>query len=146
MLELNTVTEIDGAYEMLEGMGEKPNYGICFATGSFYTPALLKLYQANIQYSEDLVVGSNQSFTREEIVQKAIDSAKEFYQVADFKNIISIGDGIWDLRTAANLGIHFVGIGAKNKADFDKENIVYHIKDWTVFDLNTMEYELKINQ
>lgn len=145
MLALNPVNEIMGANDMIREIKAASNYSFCCATGSFYKPALLKLNQAKISIEEDLVVGSNTSFTREEIVQKAINKAKEYYKVKRFKNIISVGDGIWDYKTASNLGIHFVGIGKKNKIDFLKQNIRYHIENWTKFNLGTMELKLGIN-
>ena len=83
-------------------------------------------------------------YEREEIVKKSINKAKEFYNIKSFKNIISVGDGIWDLKTARNLGLHFIGIGMKNYSDFKNENIKLHIKDWNEFDLNEMEKILGI--
>lgn len=144
LLTLNTVSEITGAKDIVKKLSDSSDYGIAFATGSFLKPALIKLNQAGIDYDEKLVVGSNACFSREEIVQSAISQAKSYHQVDRFENIISVGDGIWDLNTAKNLGLHFIGIGNKNFNDFIQAGIQYHIEDWKVFSLETMEQEFNI--
>ena len=52
--------------------------------------------------------------------------------------------GFGDLRTARNLGIHFLGIRNKNLADFQKEGIRSHISDWNDFNFNKVKVELGI--
>jgi phosphoglycolate phosphatase-like HAD superfamily hydrolase len=47
---------------------------------------------------------------------KAIENAKELYNINQFERIISVGDGLWDLTTAVRLGVEFIGIGNSNKA------------------------------
>ena len=120
------------------------NYAICFATGSLLRPALVKLDQAGINFVPELVVASNTLFDRETIVKKAIESAESYFQVNHFETIISVGDGIWDLRTAKNIGVHFLGIGEKNYMDFKNENIKTHISDWAKFDFKKIQQELEI--
>jgi len=144
ILSLEKVSEINGAKNIINYFNGKTNYAISFATGSLLKPALIKLNQSGIKYKAELVVGSNETYEREGIVEKAIKKAKDFHQVTSFENIISVGDGIWDLKTAQNLGLHFIGIGMKNYADFNDENIKVHIKDWHDFDLNEAEQKLGI--
>jgi phosphoglycolate phosphatase-like HAD superfamily hydrolase len=83
-------------------------------------------------------------YSREEIVNSAIEKAKKYYNVDEFQKIISVGDGIWDLKTARNLGIHFLGIRDKNLADFKKENIKSHISNWMSFDFDQVKKDLGI--
>jgi len=144
ILTLKITSEINGARQMIDYILKEANYGISFATGSLLKPAYIKLEQAGIKYEKNLVVGSNAIFEREGIVLKAIERAKSYYNNHNFENIISIGDGIWDLKTAKNLDIHFMGIGIKNLADFKQESIKSHIKDWSEFDLKNVEKELGI--
>ena len=47
-----------------------------------------------------------------------IDKAKEQYGVAEFEKIVSVGDAVWDLKTAANLNIGFIGINEPAKFKF----------------------------
>jgi len=144
LLTLKQVSEIDGARDCITNFSKRSDYAIAFATGSLLQPALIKLNQAEIDFDEQLVVGSNSVFSREEIVQGAINQAKLFHQVEHFEQIISVGDGIWDLNTARNLGIHFIGIGKKNLNDFNQASIQYHIEDWKEFSLKTMEQKFGI--
>ena len=142
ILELKPVSEILGAKHLISNLNNNPNYAIAYATGSLLEPAFVKLDQAAIDYNKELVSGSNQIFEREGIVFEAIQKAKLFYDVEAFDHIISVGDGIWDLKTARNLDVHFIGIGMKNHADFRTENIKYHIKDWRDFNLSDAEQVL----
>lgn len=141
---LSKTSEISGAAEIVRYFLNDTDYGVCFATGSLVQPAYIKLEQAGIPFIPELVVGSNHFYSREEIVKKAIDKAKDFYKVDIFEHIISVGDGIWDLKTARNLGVHFIGILDKNLADFQREDIKCHIKDWQGFNLASIEKQLGI--
>jgi len=48
------------------------------------------------------------------------------------------------LKTAKNLGVHFLGIRNKNLVDFQQENIKSHINDWSNFDFDKIQNELGI--
>lgn len=78
-------------------------------------PAKHKLQCIGINYNENLLVASDTIYERETIVSQAINNAKTYYSVSSFDNIISVGDGLWDLLTAKNLKIDFIGVGLKNK-------------------------------
>ncbi|TYP99460.1 phosphoglycolate phosphatase-like HAD superfamily hydrolase [Tenacibaculum adriaticum] len=138
-------TEVEGAKNTVNYLLNETNYAVCFATGSIHQPALLKLLQADINFVPEVLSSSNYIFTREEIVKSAIKEAKEYYEVSHFENIISFGDGLWDATTAKNLGLHFVGVNTKNVEDFKKQNVKYHINDWTEFDLNKTEEMFNLN-
>jgi len=145
MLGLSPVQEISGALEFLEQVRKSPEYAMAFATGSLLKPALIKLRQAKLPFLEDLVVGSNQHYSREEIIKSAIDRARAHYSVNRFQSIISFGDGIWDLRAAQKLDLHFVGIGPKNASDFREAKLDFHIKDWTDLNLQQLDLNLRLN-
>lgn len=144
ILALPKAEEIAGASKIVDFFMKETDYAICFATGSLLQPAYIKLTQANINFVPDLLEASNNIYTREEIVKSAIEKAKKYFQVNEFTNIISVGDGIWDLKTARNLGVHFLGIRDKNLADFKQENIKSHISDWNDFDFNKIQTALGI--
>lgn len=134
-----------GAETTVNHILTETEYAICFATGSLWEPAMLKLAQAGINFVPELVVASNTIFERENIVKAAIEKAKEYYNVEKFNEVISFGDGLWDVTTARNLEVHFVGIGDKNKADFDREKVKCQLKDWTTFNIQNIEKQLGIN-
>ena len=52
---------------------------------------------------------------REEIVSAAIKNALTYYHADKFERVISVGDGLWDLLTAKNLDLEFIGVGLTNK-------------------------------
>ena len=62
-----------------------------------------------------------------------------------FENIILVGDGVWDVKTAKNLGIYFLGIRDKNLKEFQQLRIKSHIQDWSDFDFERVKVELGIN-
>ncbi|MFY7712088.1 HAD family hydrolase [Tenacibaculum sp. MEBiC07804] len=127
--------EVLGARKMVDFFINNTDYGVCFATGSILKPAYLKLEQAGVQYYPEVLEASNRVYTREEIVKSAINKAESYYQVDSFNEIISFGDGLWDVTTANNLNLHFVGVNTKNVEDFEKTNVKYRINNWEEFDL-----------
>ncbi|CAL2074945.1 HAD family hydrolase [Tenacibaculum sp. 190524A02b] len=137
--------ELHGAQTIVDYFINETNYAVCFATGSILQPAYLKLQQAGIHLIPEVLESSNNIFTREGIVKSAIEKAKSYYEVNNFEHIISFGDGLWDVTTAQNLDIHFVGVNDKNIADFNKMNIKHHISNWDNFSLAETEKKLGIS-
>ena len=109
----------------------KANYAVAFATGSLPKPAKLKLDQCNIWYDEFLILTSLISFDRETFVLKAIENAKEYFNVDRFDQIYSVGDGLWDLETAKSLELKFIGIGPAHKEQLLKNGCKIHFDDLT---------------
>lgn len=144
MLTMPETEAMPGANKAVHYFLNETDYAICFATGSLHKPAMLKLEQAGINFIPELVESSNTIYTREDIVRSAMEKAKDYFQVDEFDQIISVGDGIWDLRTAKNLGVHFLGIRDKNLEDFQKEGIKSHISDWNSFNFDRVKKELEI--
>lgn len=122
------ISEIKGAIKFIQHLQHETNFGICFATGSLLQPAIHKLKAIGLQFDENLLAAANNIWDRESIINQAIDQSKLHYGQNDFKRIISIGDGLWDLKAAQNLGLEFIGIGTQNKMDF-LENEVHYIAD-----------------
>ncbi|MFK7748222.1 MAG: HAD family hydrolase [Kordia sp.] len=132
------VTQIAGANAFLQKIIKHTNYAVCFATGSMLLPAKLKLDRAGIVYDQALLEASNNYFTREEIVNSAIAKAKNYFNASKFKRIISLGDGIWDVKTAQNLDIEFIGIGAGNREKLQSHGAKLHFVNFKEFDMNLL--------
>jgi phosphoglycolate phosphatase-like HAD superfamily hydrolase len=132
------VTQIAGANAFLKKILQETNYAICFATGSMLQPAILKLDRAEIEYNKTLLEASNMYYTREEIVNSAIAKAKTHFNVNQFKRIISLGDGIWDVKTAQNLGLEFIGIGKDNSDKLASKGAKHHFVNFKEFDINLL--------
>ncbi len=110
----DAVQEIAGAKVLLQFFKDS-DIPFCFATGALPRPAMMKLDQCDLWYDEQILATSKTHESREGFVMDAIERAKRFYAQEEFDQIISIGDGVWDLKTAENLSLDFVGIGDRNR-------------------------------
>ena len=129
------IVEISGARNLIENLENETDFGVCYATGSLRRPAEFKLKSIGIIFDEIQLVASDNIYEREKIVTKAIENALKYYEVEKFERIISVGDGLWDLLTAKNLGLEFIGVGLKNK------NVLIENGAETVYE-NLTEFEL----
>ena len=102
--------EISSACDILKFLESHPDWRIGIATGGWKEPALLKLKSIDIKCEELPLATCSDAKTREEILLKCIDLSKDQYGVAEFEKIVSVGDAVWDLKTAANLKLGFIGI------------------------------------
>lgn len=102
--------EINGSKKFLNCVNGQLQCDIVFATGSLFTPAKLKLNFTGIHIDDELLITSNNTQSRQNIVKKAIKKAREFYGVENYGQIISFGDGKWDHDVAKKLNLEFIGI------------------------------------
>jgi phosphoglycolate phosphatase-like HAD superfamily hydrolase len=90
---------------------------VSIATGGFEKSARLKLRLAGLDCTHVPAAFSEDGHSREDIVSAAITRAMELHRNGGFDRIVSIGDGVWDVRAAANLGVPFIGIARGERAD-----------------------------
>lgn len=107
--------EISGAGDLLAYLRDHPIWKAGIATGAWKESALFKLKAAGIDYRGLPMVTGSDAKTREEILLRCIDLSKERYGVGEFEKIVSVGDAVWDLKTAANLKLGFIGINKPEK-------------------------------
>ncbi|MFC5047548.1 HAD family hydrolase [Aquimarina hainanensis] len=119
MKTFSPVTEIKGAGRFIDFL-KTAKIPFCFATGSLPKPALLKMKQSGIWCDEAVLATSKTHEARTGFVAEAIEKAKKYYATSGFSKIISVGDGVWDLKTAKEMSLDFVGIGSKNKKELIK--------------------------
>lgn len=129
------IQEIAGAKQLLQRLAQDSHYGVCFATGSLRRAAQYKLNAAGIAYEPSLLVAADEIYERENIVTQAIQQAKDFYQVANFNRIVAIGDGLWDLKTAQNLQLEFIGVGLTNQQILKEQGASIILENLTNFPL-----------
>ena len=132
-LSNQTINEIPGAKVLIDQLQHNPDFGFCFATGSLRRPAEHKLNSIEIPFEDWQLVTSDTIYDREGIVSKAIENAATYYNVTKFERVISVGDGLWDLLTAKNLGLEFIGIGLANKEVLIKNGAEVVYEDLTRF-------------
>ena len=111
--------ELKGAVKFIENIEQSEDKFHAYATGSLYKTAVYKLQKIGLKNQDHLIAAANNFLSREEIVNHAISIAEKENNIK-FDKIISLGDGVWDLKTAQNLNLEFIGIGEKNY-EFFKE-------------------------
>jgi phosphoglycolate phosphatase-like HAD superfamily hydrolase len=102
---------VPGAIELVRRLPVETDWRVAIATGGWRASAEFKLGCAEFPRDGIPMATANDAISREEIVQRAIDRAAERYGENGFTRVVSIGDGVWDVQTAANLNLPFVGIG-----------------------------------
>jgi len=107
--------EIRGAGVMLERLASD-GWRVALATGGWGASARLKLRAAGIEVDDALLACADDGVSRADIVQFARKRAESVYET-QFDRVVSIGDGVWDVATAAALDLPFVGIATGEKAE-----------------------------
>lgn len=105
--------QVPGAGTLLEAIARRPDWRAALATGAWLESARLKLAAAGIPWDGLPLATNEDGATREEIVTAAIERARSLAGglERDFEKIVSVGDGVWDVRAARRLGLAFVGVG-----------------------------------
>jgi len=116
VLQSDPISAITGAGQFLASLSES-RWVPVFATGSLRHGAFRKLACLDVAYDEEMLVTASEFSTREDIVSNAILRAKRKYGIEAPERIVSIGDGVWDLKTARNLDLEFLGIGFGEMAE-----------------------------
>lgn len=116
LLDTTLFAEVPGAGEMVSHLSRKDDWVITIATGCWRGSAKVKLDAAGIELDRFPGGFAEDAQAREGIVQTAIDRARQHYGHEGFAKIVSVGDGLWDVKTAINLGLDFVGIASGERA------------------------------
>lgn len=109
---LTPVRPVAGAREFVATCAARGPVAI--ATGCVEPSARLKLRHAGIEHHFGCGGFSTQEVNRAEIVQRAIHAAERHYgrRFAP-SQIVSLGDGPWDVDAARALDLHFIGINER---------------------------------
>lgn len=127
--------EIDGAAIVLERLKHETDWAIVIATGCWSESALLKLEAAGIHVDGQIIAHADDSLSREDILRSAESKALAYYRQNGFDKIVSVGDGVWDVRTARNLKFAFLGVGGREREiRLHRAGATHVIEDFTDFD------------
>lgn len=107
--------EIVGASCMLRSLNQELEWRVAIASGSWRVSGELKLKVAGIQLDDFPAAFAEDGLSREEILKSVVLRAQHHYQKSHFNRIVSVGDGLWDVRTARNLRFPFLGIGSEKR-------------------------------
>jgi len=108
--------EIPGAAAALKVLKQDSDWAVAIATGCWRESALLKLRAAHIDPEGIPAAYAEDGLAREDILKAAVSQSLLQHGVSSFERIVSIGDGLWDVRTAGRLGLAFLGVGTGDRA------------------------------
>lgn len=108
--------EIAGASIALDRLKRESDWAVAIATGCWRESALLKLKVAQIDIAGMPAAYAEDGLSREEILQAAVSQSLVQQRLSSFEKIVSIGDGLWDVRTARRLDFAFLGVGSGEAA------------------------------
>ena len=114
----------DGAYAALPGaagllaaLRTRDDWTVALATGGWRAAATLKIGRSGLAVDDLPAAYGEDGPSRHGIVNAAIGRAKAQTGVDEFAHTVCVGDGVWDLRTAAGLGLPCIGIGTGEGAE-----------------------------
>lgn len=115
-LNSSSFNEIAGASIAVSRLKRETDWAVAIATGCWRESALLKLRAAKIDIDGIPAAFAEDGLSREEILQAAVSQSLEQYRLSSFAKTVSIGDGLWDVRTARRLNFAFLGVGCGEAA------------------------------
>lgn len=124
------MSEVPGASALLRAL-RRIKAPFVFATGSLRHGARRKLSVLADTWDDVPLVTASEHMTRESLVRAAVDAGKAQFGLNGSTRVISIGDGIWDLRTARALGLEFLGVGTGTSATRLREEGAEVLSDFT---------------
>lgn len=103
--------EVPGARALVFAAAQT-RWGVVFATGGIRSVSQRKLRAVEIDFSEEVLISSSEHASRRNLVEAAVNRAMQVYDISSPQAVMSIGDGLWDLRVAGELGLGFIGVGS----------------------------------
>ena len=107
---------VPGAAAAIQNLRQDPDYKVAIATGGWQLSACLKLEKAQIDTTGLPATFADHGITREVIIAAALAMARGVYRQPQFSHVTYVGDGVWDVRAARQLGINFIGVAQGEKA------------------------------
>ena len=108
--------EVAGAALAIDMLKREADWAVAIATGCWRESALLKLTAAGIDTDGLPAAYAEDGISREDILKSAVWQSLAQYRVSSFERIVSVGDGLWDVRTAGRLNFAFLGVGCGESA------------------------------
>lgn len=105
----------EGAICLIDKLLAAQSYEVGFATGGWGHTAKMKLRYAGFNLKNMILVSSDNSDERVEIMKKCL-----FALGNCLDRIVYVGDAEWDMQAAKSLRWHFIGVGTrlKGKCEF----------------------------
>lgn len=117
---------IPGARDALRRLSSATDVCVGLATGGMRRTALFKLSRAGIDGDRMPGAFADDAISRAEIARTAIARSE-----IEPDDVVYVGDGVWDVRTAAELGMRFLGVcHESNPADLHMSGATTLITDY----------------
>ena len=134
--DASSFDEIADASLVLDRLNRETGWAVAIATGCWRESGLLKLKAAKIDVGVIPAAYAEDGLSREEILRAALSKSLEHYHESRFEKVVSIGDGLWDVRTARQLSYAFLGVGSGEAALKLRQAGARHvIEDFADYDL-----------
>jgi len=118
---------IEGAADILNRLSGHPESAISLATGGWRESAFLKIQMLGLDLNKIPLATSSDAMSREAIMLLSEERAGMAANREGFRSVVFVGDGIWDVRSARNLGYGFIGIGTGDQADRLRNEGALHV-------------------
>ncbi len=99
-----------GIHNLIYELMKSSDTMFCLATGAWKDSALAKLSALDVDLGGIPWAHAGPLRKRSDIVKLAVSRAKEYYSGSEFSSIHALGDGKWDLLTAQELNLDFIGV------------------------------------
>ena len=110
------IRAMPGAADVLAAIGSRSDVCAAIATGCFLASAEFILRKVGLFDGSILMVGCDDAPSREAIMLSAARKAGAKHG-CQFSAVTYVGDGVWDIKAARNLGWGFIGIAAGDGAE-----------------------------
>lgn len=118
---------IPGSAPALVRLMQEPQWRVGIATGGWRESAVMKLERVGIPHERLPIATADECLSRPEIIRQAIEQSRACYECAEFEKVVYVGDGLWDIRAARELGLAFLGRGEGEDAQRLREEGALHI-------------------
>ena len=119
--------EVGGAAAAFGRLRREPGWAVAVASGCWRASGVLKLEAAGVEAGGVPAAFAEDGLSREEILLAAVSGARKFYGRESFDSVVSVGDGLWDVRAARNLKLPFLGVGTGARAEMLRRAGASHV-------------------
>ncbi len=109
--------QVAGASAALTGVGSERGWKVALASGNWRRAGMMKLESAGIAAGDHVGAFAEDGLSRAEVVSMAVQRALREAGGRSFGKVVYIGDRNWDVETAVQLGIDFLGVASGGRRD-----------------------------
>jgi phosphoglycolate phosphatase-like HAD superfamily hydrolase len=120
-------SEVPGAASLVNALRHSGEWAVALATGAWRRSVEFKIQRAGLPITDIPSAFAEDGPSRESIVLTAVERASVHYREQRFERIVSVGDALWDVRTARKLGLPFLGIADEPRASALRKDGASHV-------------------